>query len=107
MHVGNWPKELFDLIDISSDIVGVTGAVHASSSGISPPMGNSHLPTEDHIESAHVKEVEIIDSNFNFVGIHEYKLEKFLDNDKCYGLKDGKKSVLFKFGGPRGNSCGI
>lgn len=93
-------------------MVGVTGAVQASPSGISPPMGNGHLPTEDEKKSARVRNLNIIDSNFKVQRGDKYKLEKLLDNDKCYGLKDGKKAWfkepnLFTFGGPGGNSCGI
>ncbi|KAG2274120.1 hypothetical protein Bca52824_056675 [Brassica carinata] len=36
-------------------MVGVTGVVQASPSGISPPMGNGHLPTKNEDESARVK----------------------------------------------------
>ena len=112
-HIGYWPKELFDLIANSVDMVGVTGAVRASSSGISPPMGNGLLPTEDEKASAHVKNLEILDSEFIVQESNKYNLEKVLDNNKCYGLKDGKKgisfkeSILFTYGGPGGDSCGI
>ncbi|ESQ41127.1 hypothetical protein EUTSA_v10015562mg [Eutrema salsugineum] len=111
--IGYWPKELFDLIDKSVDMVGVTGAVQSSPFGISPPMGNGHLPTKNEDESARVKSVKIIDSNFKIKGSDKYKLEKILDNDKCYGLRDGKTKYFFKvsnlftYGGPGGNSCGI
>ncbi|KAL0709366.1 hypothetical protein Bca4012_016344 [Brassica carinata] len=112
-HVGYWPKELFDLISNSVNMVGVMGAVRASSSGISPPMGNGHLPTEDEKASPHVKSLKILDSKFNVKESSKYNLEKQLDNNKCYGLKDGKKriffkeSILFTYGGPGGDSCGI
>lgn len=94
------------------DIIGVTGAVRASSSGISPPMGNGLLPTEDETASAHVKNLEILDSEFKVQESNKYKLENVLDNNKCYGLKDGKKRIFFKeilftYGGPGGDSCGI
>lgn len=91
----------------SADLVGVGGAVQASPSGISPPMGNGHLPTVEDIGSARVEDVKIIDANDMVKGSNKYKLEKLLDSNKCYGLMDGKKSILFKFGGPGGNSCGI
>ncbi|KAL1197073.1 Protein neprosin [Cardamine amara subsp. amara] len=107
VHIGYWPKELFDLLKNSADIVGVLGEVQASPSGISPPMGNGHRPTEEDIGSAHVEEVQIIDSNFVVQGSGKYKFENILDSDKCYGLIDGKDSILFKYGGPGGNSCGI
>ncbi|KAG2274117.1 hypothetical protein Bca52824_056672 [Brassica carinata] len=103
IKIGYWPKELFDIIGRSVDMVGVTGVVQASPSGISPPMGNGHLPTQKEDESARVKT-----SSFR-----NYKLEKLLDNNKCYGLKDGKKPIfakeynLFTYGGPGGDSCGI
>ncbi|CAH2060488.1 unnamed protein product [Thlaspi arvense] len=107
VHIGYWPKELFDVIGNSASIVGVTGAVQTSPSGKNPPMGNGHLPTEDDTVSAHVEYLEIIDSNYRVQGSNKYKLEKLLDNNKCYGLKDGKKTILFKFGGSGGDSCGI
>lgn len=93
-------------------MVGVTGAVQASPSGKSPPMGNGHLPTNDENEAAGVKSLVIADSKFKVQQSDKYKLEKLLDNDKCYGLKDGKKrffkvSNLFTYGGPGGDSCGI
>ncbi|KAG7601950.1 putative neprosin [Arabidopsis thaliana] len=110
VHIGYWPKELFDLIGNSVDMVGVAGAVQASPSGISPPMGNGQLPSEDENKSAHVKGVQIVHSDFKYS--KKLKLEKLLDDNKCYGLKDGKKqffkeSNLFTYGGPGGNSCGI
>ncbi|ESQ41129.1 hypothetical protein EUTSA_v10015383mg [Eutrema salsugineum] len=113
VNVGYWPKELFDLIDKSVDMVGVTGAVQSSPSGISPPMGNGHLPTKNEDESARVKSLVIITSDFKLKGSDKYKLEKILDSDKCYGLRDGKTkyflkvSNLFTYGGPGGDSCGI
>ncbi|AED90820.1 unnamed protein product [Arabidopsis thaliana] len=107
-YIGYWPKELFDLISKSANIVGVTGTVQASPSGQSPPMGNGHLPTDDEAGSARVGEVKFIDNDFVVKGSDQYKLEKLIDDsNKCYGLKDGKKLILFKYGGPGGNSCGI
>ncbi|KAL1202211.1 Protein neprosin [Cardamine amara subsp. amara] len=110
--IGYWPKELFDVIDISAEMVGVTGGVQASPSGISPPMGNGHLPTEDESDSARVKNLRIVDSNYNVKDGFQIKLEKLIDNEKCYGLIAGKKrflkvSNLFTYGGPGGKSCGI
>lgn len=87
------------------DIVGVGGAVQASPSGKSPPMGNGHLPSQDDNESARVRHLDIVNSNFKVKGSDKYKLEKLLDNNKCYGLKDGNKvgffqePVLFTYGG--------
>ncbi|KAF8082832.1 hypothetical protein N665_0805s0005 [Sinapis alba] len=114
MHIGYWPKELFDLISTKADMVGVTGAVQASPSGKSPPMGNGYLPTKNEMESARVRDVDFIDSKFKVIGSKKFKLEKILDNDKCYGLRDGRKKgfdegtyVLFTYGGPGGDSCGI
>lgn len=95
------------------DIVGVGGAVQAFPSGVSLPMSNGNLPTENENESAHVKNLEIVDSNFKIKSSNKNKLEKLLDNNKCYGLKDGKKLIffvesnLFAYGGPGGNFCGI
>ncbi|XP_010423529.1 PREDICTED: uncharacterized protein LOC104708635 [Camelina sativa] len=106
-QIGYWPKELFDLISNSVDMIGVGGIVQASPSGVSPPMGNGHLPTEDDNASARVRKLEILDSNFEIQESGKYKLEKLLDNDKCYGLKGGKKPILFTYGGPGGASCGI
>ncbi|XP_010491014.1 PREDICTED: uncharacterized protein LOC104768681 [Camelina sativa] len=107
-RIGYWPKELFDLISNSVDMIGVGGIVQASPSGVSPPMGNGHLPTEDDNASARVRKLEILDSNFEIQESGKYKLEKLLDNDKCYGLKGGrKKPMLFTYGGPGGASCGI
>ncbi|XP_033138383.1 uncharacterized protein LOC103846698 isoform X3 [Brassica rapa] len=113
IKIGYWPKELFDIIGRSVDMVGVTGVVQASPSGISPPMGNGHLPTQKEDESARVKNLLIVDTKYNFMPSRNYKLEKLLDNNKCYGLKDGKKPIfakeynLFTYGGPGGDSCGI
>ncbi|EOA23041.1 hypothetical protein CARUB_v10003809mg, partial [Capsella rubella] len=113
IHIGYWPRELFDLIDVHVDMVGVGGVVQASPSGKSPPMGNGHLPSGDENESARVKLLEIVDSKFKVKGSDKYKLEKLLDNNKCYGLKDGKKRgwfkdpILFTYRGPGGDSCGI
>ncbi|KAG2274118.1 hypothetical protein Bca52824_056673 [Brassica carinata] len=113
INIGYWPKELFDIIGRSVDMVGVTGVVQTSTSGISPPMGNGHLPTQKEDESARVKNLLIVDTKYNFMASRKYKLEKLLDNNKCYGLKDGKKRIFFKesnlftYGGPGGDSCGI
>ncbi|XP_013610547.1 PREDICTED: uncharacterized protein LOC106317242 isoform X1 [Brassica oleracea var. oleracea] len=113
INIGYWPKELFDIIGRSVDMVGVTGVVQTSTSGISPPMGNGHLPTQKEDESARVKNLLIVDTKYNFMPSRNYKLEKLLDNNKCYGLKDGKKRIFFKesnlftYGGPGGDSCGI
>ncbi|CAL9229182.1 unnamed protein product, partial [Arabidopsis halleri] len=105
-QIGYWPKELFDLIRNSVDMIGVGGIVQASPSGVSPPMGNGHNPTKDN-NAARVMKLEIVDSNFKIQESDKYKLEKLLDNDKCYGLKDGKKDISFTYGGPGGKSCGI
>uniref|UniRef100_A0A0D3AIC3 Neprosin PEP catalytic domain-containing protein n=1 Tax=Brassica oleracea var. oleracea TaxID=109376 RepID=A0A0D3AIC3_BRAOL len=51
MNIGYWPKELFDLISTNAGMVGVTGAVQASPSGKSPPMGNGYLPTKSEMGS--------------------------------------------------------
>ena len=114
MNIGYWPKELFDLISTNAGMVGVTGAVQASPSGKSPPMGNGYLPTKSEMGSARVRDANIIDSNFKVIGSKKYKLEKILDSDKCYGLRDGRKKsfdegtyVLFTYGGPGGDSCGV
>ncbi|EOA22852.1 hypothetical protein CARUB_v10003582mg [Capsella rubella] len=108
--VGYWPKELFDLIPNGVNMVGVGGAVESSpSSGISPPMGNGHLPAKDDKDdmvSARVQDILVLDSSKKFRGIDYSKLEIMLDSEKCYGLRRGKKH-LFTFGGPGGNSCGI
>ncbi|KFK27785.1 hypothetical protein AALP_AA8G429100 [Arabis alpina] len=39
VDIGYWPKELFSLFDNGANLVGVGGAVQASFSGLSPPMG--------------------------------------------------------------------
>lgn len=95
-------------------MVGVTGAVQDSPSGKSPPMGNGYLPTKNEMESARVRDVDIIDSNFKVIASKKCKLEKILDSDKCYGLREGRKKsfdegtyVLFTYGGPGGDSCRI
>ncbi|ANM69792.1 hypothetical protein AT5G04937 [Arabidopsis thaliana] len=106
-QIGYWPKELFDLIRNSVDMIGVGGIVQASPSGVSPPMGNGHKPTEDVNAAARVMKLEIVDSNYKIQESDKYKLEKLLDSAKCYGLKDGKGIVLFSYGGPGGHSCGI
>lgn len=112
-HIGYWPKELFDVIGNSADVVGVGGGVQASPSGKSPPMGNGHLPSENEDESACVKDFQFVDSKFKVKKGDKLKLGKVLDSNKCYGLKDGKNrgwfkdSVLFTYGGPGGDSCGI
>ncbi|XP_024012595.1 uncharacterized protein LOC18018077 [Eutrema salsugineum] len=107
--LGYWPGELFDLIDNGVDIMGVGGAVESSPSGRSPPMGNGHLPTQDDMESARVYTILYLDqptAKTMKIVDKSYKLEKLLDSEKCYGLNRGKK-MLFTFGGPGGNSCGI
>ncbi|WZZ22594.1 hypothetical protein YC2023_123981 [Brassica napus] len=62
--IGYWPKELFDVIGHSVNMVGVTGAVQASPSGISPPMGNGHLPSKNEDASARVRHLVIVNSKF-------------------------------------------
>ncbi|KAF2598432.1 hypothetical protein F2Q68_00007199 [Brassica cretica] len=54
MNIGYWPKELFDLISTNAGMVGVTGAVQASPSGKSPPMGNGYLPTKNEMGLAEI-----------------------------------------------------
>ena len=109
--IGYWPKELFDIIGHSVDMVGVTGVVQASPSGISPPMGNGHLPTKNEDESARVKHLLTVNSKFKIKERDINELVKLLDSNKCYGLRDGKKrfilieSNLFTYGGPGGTSC--
>uniref|UniRef100_A0A0D3EG50 Neprosin PEP catalytic domain-containing protein n=1 Tax=Brassica oleracea var. oleracea TaxID=109376 RepID=A0A0D3EG50_BRAOL len=109
--IGYWPKELFDIIGHSVNMVGVTGAVQASPSGISPPMGNGHLPTKNEDESARVRHLVIVNSKFKGKELDISNLDKLLDSNKCYGLRDGKKrfflveSNLFTYGGPGGKSC--
>ncbi|CAF1786833.1 unnamed protein product [Brassica oleracea var. botrytis] len=109
--IGYWPKELFDIIGHSVDMVGVTGVVQASPPGISPPMGNGHLPTENEDESARVKHLLTVNSKFKIKERDINELVKLLDSNKCYGLRDGKKrfilleSNLFTYGGPGGTSC--
>ncbi|KAF3549896.1 hypothetical protein DY000_02000480 [Brassica cretica] len=65
-------------------MVGVTGAVRASSSGISPPMGNGLLPTEDEKASAHVKNLEILDSEFIVQEIRECINNLLWEMEKCF-----------------------
>ena len=109
--IGYWPKELFDVIGHSVNMVGVTGAVQASPSGISPPMGNGHLPSKNEDESARVRHLVIVNSKFKGKELDISNLDKLLDSNKCYGLRDGKKrfflveSNLFTYGGPGGKSC--
>ncbi|CAL9228891.1 unnamed protein product [Arabidopsis halleri] len=107
IHIGYWPKELFDVISDGVNIVGVGGVVKTSPSGNSPPMGNGHRPTEedkDDMASARVRDLLVIDSSYKFKRSKRSKLEYLLDNDKCYGLRKGKEH-LFLFGGEGGDSC--
>ncbi|CAN6805308.1 unnamed protein product [Brassica oleracea] len=107
IHIGYWPKELFDLMGDGANILGIGGAVQSSSSGVSPPMGNGHLPTKKDMDSARVSEFLYRYENSDFKNYYQYsKLDKLLDSEKCYGLKKGD-DYFFTFGGPGGNSCGI
>lgn len=107
IHIGYWPKELFDLMGGGANILGIGGAVQSSPSGVSPPMGNGHLPTKKDMDSARVSEFLYRYENSDFKNYYQYsKLDKLLDSEKCYGLKKGD-DYFFTFGGPGGNSCGI
>ncbi|KAL0709211.1 hypothetical protein Bca4012_016189 [Brassica carinata] len=107
IHIGYWPKELFDLMGDGANILGIGGTVQSSPSGVSPPMGNGHLPTKKDMDSARVSEFLYRPKNSGFKNYYKYsKLDKLLDSEKCYGLKKGHK-YFFTFGGPGGDSCGI
>ncbi|KAF8095204.1 hypothetical protein N665_0339s0073 [Sinapis alba] len=107
IHIGYWPKELFDLMGDGANILGIGGVVQSSPSGVSPPMGNGHLPTKKDMESARVAEFLYRYENSEFKNYYQYSnLDKLLDSEKCYGLKKGG-DYFFTFGGPGGNSCGI
>ncbi|KAF3546510.1 hypothetical protein DY000_02000209 [Brassica cretica] len=91
IHIGYWPKELFDLMGDGGNILGIGGAVQSSSSGVSPPMGNGHLPTKKDMDSARVSEFLYRYENSDFKNYYQYsKLDKLLDTEKCYGLKGGR-----------------
>lgn len=88
-------------------MVGVTGAVQASPSGISPPMGNGHLPTKNAMDSARVPDMLIMDSSRKFKEYYKFKWDKLLANDKCYGFRKDYWIYMFTYGGPGGDYCGI
>ncbi|KAL1224283.1 Protein neprosin [Cardamine amara subsp. amara] len=115
IDIGYWPKELFNLLDNGANMVGVGGAVQASRSGPSPPMGNGKFPNGDRKGSSLISNIEVLDSNYMQRKMNSFPIETLLDSPKCYGLRMGKVPPLhvsqlgffFNYGGPGGNSCGI
>ncbi|VYS67898.1 unnamed protein product [Arabidopsis thaliana] len=111
--IGYWPKELFNLINNGATTVGVGGAVQASGSGSSPPMGNGNFPVGGRADSAIFTNIEVLDSNYNQRKMNSFPTEIMVDSPKCYGLRIGKVKLFhrtrlgffFNYGGPGGNSC--
>ncbi|CAN8267714.1 unnamed protein product [Cochlearia groenlandica] len=115
VDIGYWPKELFNLLGKGANMVGTGGAVQASPSGSSPPMGNGNFPSKDKTKSAIFSNIEALDSKYGRFEFSSFEVEKLIDNDKCYGIMYGKGrpfvrnrlGFFFNYGGPGGNSCGV
>ncbi|EFH48419.1 hypothetical protein ARALYDRAFT_351553 [Arabidopsis lyrata subsp. lyrata] len=85
--IGYWSKELFNLIDNGATTVGVGGAVQASGSGESPPMGNGNFPVGGRLDSALVTNIEVLDSNYNNRKMNSFPTEIMVYSPKCYGVR--------------------
>ncbi|XP_010493800.1 PREDICTED: uncharacterized protein LOC104771021 [Camelina sativa] len=114
VDIGYWPKELFNILNKSANIVGVGGIVRASQNS-SPPMGNGNFPVGTRKNSAMFTNIEVLDSNYSSHKMDHFPTEIIVDSPQCYNIRIGKVQpfhrtrlgFFFNYGGPGGHSCGV
>ncbi|XP_039686924.1 uncharacterized protein [Medicago truncatula] len=113
IHVGYWPKELFNHLTLGASKIRFGGQTHASPNTDSPPMGSGRLPKEKFENSSFMGTLQIIDSQYNEVDVKPEDMKPYRDtNSDCYDLiYNGFEGRLYRqaflYGGPSGRNCGI
>ncbi|KAL0862477.1 hypothetical protein Bca101_041595 [Brassica carinata] len=106
--IGYWPRELFTHLNKGASRVRFGGDTFISPDGISPPMGNGHLPIIDYLRSSSFFHVKLTNDKYQSI---EAKTTITGNKDSmCFSLmyrpyteENGKS---FSFGGP-GGRCGV
>ncbi|WJX54322.1 hypothetical protein P8452_40220 [Trifolium repens] len=113
IYVGYWPKELFTHLSTGASLIRFGGQTYASPNKDSPPMGSGRLPKEKFRNSAFMRNLEIIDSDYNEVDVNDRYMKPYTDtNSECYdlaynGYQGPRYKQAFLYGGPGGPNCGI
>ncbi|CAJ2676129.1 unnamed protein product [Trifolium pratense] len=113
IYVGYWPKELFTHLSTGASLIKFGGQTYTPPNKDSPPMGSGRLPKEKFRNSAFMQNLEIIDSEYNEVGVADRDMKPYTDtNSECYDLAyNGYQGPVYKqaflYGGPGGRNCGI
>ncbi|MCI01827.1 carboxyl-terminal peptidase, partial [Trifolium medium] len=113
IYVGYWPKELFSHLSTGASSIRFGGQTYSPPNKDSPPMGSGRLPKEKFRNSAFMMNLEIIDSEYNEVGVTDRDMKPYTNtNPECYDLAyNGYQGPVYKqaflYGGPGGRNCGI
>ncbi|KAG7548193.1 Neprosin activation peptide [Arabidopsis suecica] len=112
IHLGYWPKELFNLLGDGADFVGFGGIVTGDPRTPSPPMGNGRLPNkDDRLWSGYLDHLTIIEPNYTHAGFNDLMTVPLVDSSVCYdvnyvGYVDEHVGIAVSYGGPGGIKCG-
>ncbi|KAF5202775.1 putative NEP-interacting protein [Thalictrum thalictroides] len=122
LNIGYWPKEILSQMVGGASFVAWGGLAVGPPNGISPPMGNGHLPVKNDLSSGcYIDNLQVLfDASGRYFSPDKDHMEIYVDNQNCYGLqyfghivdKDFyfikyDRGLVFLFGGPGGNNCGV
>ncbi|XP_058734286.1 protein neprosin-like [Vicia villosa] len=108
---GYWPKEFFPHLSSGASVIKYGGETYTPPGMVSPPMGSGRLPQEKFKNSSFMKNIEIINLEYNEIDIQpkNMKVNKG-GNLNCYDLiylgdQGAFVHQALLFGGPGGKSC--
>ncbi|CAF1811000.1 unnamed protein product [Brassica napus] len=105
--IGYWPGELFTHLNKGASRVRFGGNTFMSPDGISPPMGNGHVPIYDYERSSSFLHVKLTNDKYQSI---EAETQMGVADSKCFTLisRDytNETGKSFSFGGP-GGRCGV
>ncbi|MQL86429.1 hypothetical protein Taro_018960, partial [Colocasia esculenta] len=104
--MGYWPKEIAPSLAEGATLIdfgGEVSVVYTSRAHPSTEMGSGHFPYEGFKKSSFFKNVQVLDSFYEYRNPRYIKAIK--DKEGCYGLqvgknRDGPWGLFFFFGGP-------